>query len=171
MNRERTAAFFQSTRFKRVLFYVGLVFIVLTFLMSLNPEPFLKFGYGGVFVFALFGPASLVVPILALHMNVPLLAVVTALGMAINDAVSWYVGTLGHVVLPESKHVKRLEKNVRVYGRFALFFWALIPFPYDLIGLIAGYLGFSFAGFMVPTFSGRLVRFLLLGFGVLKLWQ
>lgn len=169
MTRDRIAAFIASKRFKRILFYTGLAFIVLTFILALNPAPFLRYGYAGVFVFALFGPASLLVPVLARYMNVPALAVVTASGMAINDSVSWYVGSLGAFVLPPSTTVLRLEKSLRSYGKFALFFWALIPFPFDIVGLIAGYSGFSFAGFIVPIFLGRLLRFLLLGYGVLGL--
>jgi len=166
MFRKNIAEFTKSARYKQILFITGLIFIILTFFISLNPEPFLILGYGGVFIFSLLGPATFIVPILAPLLNIPTLALVTALGMAINDSVSWYVGALGYEVLPQSAKVKRLEQSVRRWGKIALFFWALIPFPYDLIGLMAGYLGFSFLGFLIPTFAGRFVRFLLLGLGV-----
>lgn len=169
LNKEKISSFVSSRDFKRILFLFGIIFLILTAFIFTNPEPFLKFGYLGIFVFALFGPASLLVPVLAQHMNVPLLALVTALGMALNDSVSWLIGNTGHSIIPHSKRVERIEQIMIKHGKPALFFWALVPFPYDLIGLIAGYTGFSWKGFLVPTFLGRLCRFLLLGYGVIHL--
>jgi len=101
-------------------------------------------------------------------MNFIGLAFVTALGMGLNDSVSWLVGRSGDVVIPRSKRIIRLEGTIHRYGSLALFFWSLIPFPYDLIGLIAGYLEFSYKAFIIPTFLGRLIRFLILGMLLLK---
>ncbi len=169
MNKNQFIAFVQSKQAKRIVFVLGIAFLVLTAFIFRDPAPFLSFGYAGVFVFALFGPASLIVPVLAQHMNVPLLALVTALGMALNDSVSWLVGSSGHTVLPHSARMKKLETSLQKYGTYALYFWALIPFPYDLIGFIAGYTGFSWRSFVIPTFLGRLTRFFLLGYGAIHL--
>ncbi|HLD24974.1 MAG TPA: VTT domain-containing protein [Patescibacteria group bacterium] len=169
MTKEKIITFLESRDFKRFVFVLGILFLILTAFISVNPEPFLRFGYVGVFIFALFGPASLLIPVLSQHMNIWVLAVVTAAGMAINDSVSWVIGSLGHTVIPHSPKIERIEANLRKHGMPALFFWALIPFPYDLIGFIAGYLGFTYKSFIIPTFLGRLVRFMLLGFGVITL--
>lgn len=153
---------------KWVTVILGLSFIIYTFLfVARDPQPFLKFGYAGVFVFNLFGPGMLLIPFLAQHMNVPLLALVSALGMATNDSVSWIVGKNGDVLLPRNKRIIRIEELIGKYQGIALFFWALIPFPYDLIGLIAGYLQVPYKVFVAATFMGRFLRFLLLGFGTL----
>lgn len=171
MNSEKIIRLLESRDFKRFAFLSGIAFLILAGFIFSNPAPFLAFGYPGIFVFALFGPASLLVPIMAPHMNVWVLAVVTALGMAINDTVSWWIGTYGHTIIPHSQKVEKLEQTLRKRGSPALFVFALIPFPYDLIGLISGYLGFTFRGFIIPTFLGRLLRFILLGFGVIKLFS
>lgn len=171
MTIDKIVFFLNSRDFKRFVFLAGIVFLILTAFISVNPKPFLKFGYAGVFVFALFGPASLLIPILAPHMNVWGLAVVTAIGMAINDSVSWLIGSFGHSIIPHSQKVERLENSLKKFGTPALFFWALIPFPYDLIGFIAGYLGFTYKSFVTPTFLGRFIRFILMGFGVITLLQ
>ncbi len=158
--------FLRSKTWKWVTIVLGLSFFIYTFLfVARDPAPFLKFGYVGVFVFNLFGPGMFLIPSLALHMNVPLLALVSALGMATNDSVSWMVGKNGDVVVPRGKRVIRIEGLIVKYGAFALFFWALIPFPYDLIGLIAGYLQVPYRAFVLATFLGRFLRFLLIGFG------
>lgn len=169
MTKEKIIAFLASRDFKRFAFLLGIIFLIVTAFSWTNPEPFLKFGYPGIFVFALVGPAALLIPALATHMDVTSLALVTSFGYAINDSVSWAIGTYGHEVIPHSARVERLEKHIRKYGAFALLFWALVPFPYDLIGLISGYLGFPYLTFLVPTFIGRLIRFLLLGYGTLTI--
>lgn len=54
----KLAKILQSRKFKEITIILGVLFFVLTFVISLDPKPFLKFGYSGVFVFNLFGPAA-----------------------------------------------------------------------------------------------------------------
>lgn len=169
MNKEKWARFFDSKGFKRTIFIFGIVFLFLTTLISTQPEPFLKFRYFGVFVFNLFGPGTLLIPTLSKYMNVFLLAFSSACGMSLNDSLSWYIGSYSHEIIPHSRKMERIEKSVNKYGFSALFIWSLIPIPYDFIGLVAGYLGFSYRKFILPAFLGKFVRFLLLGLGILKI--
>lgn len=162
--------FFQSKRFKKLIVIVGIVFSISTFFIILQPEPFVRFGYPGVFVFNLFGPGTFLIPMLARRMNIFVLAVVTALGMAINDSVSWWVGKSGAVIFTRSKRVIKAEDTLHKYGPYGLLFFAFIPMPYDFIGIIAGYLEFPFWRFLIPTFLGRLVRFVLMGAGILTIF-
>lgn len=162
---------FRSKRFKWIVLILGVAFFILTLFISLDPKPFLRFGYLGVFIFNLFGPGTLLLPSLALHMNIVGLALASALGMTFNDSVSWVVGRSGDVVIPRSKKVERIEGTIHKFGVVALFFWSLIPIPYDIIGFIAGYLEFPYKIFIFPTFLGKFVRFLLLGVGVMTLFK
>lgn len=161
---------FQSKKFKKMTLILGVIFFIYTIIISFDPQPFIRFGYIGVFVFNLFGPGTLLFPSLVRHMNILDLAFVTALGMAFNDSVSWLIGKSGDVIIPRSKKVKRIEGTIYKYGSAALFFWSLIPIPYDIIGLIAGYLEFSYKSFILPTFFGKFVRFILIGYGVVALF-
>lgn len=168
--KERLAKLFQSKKFKKTTFVLGIVFLILTLFISLDPKPFLKFGYIGVFIFNLFGAGTLLAIPLSRHMNIIRLAFVTALGMAFNDSVSWLIGRSGDVVIPRSKKVEKIEKTIHRFGSVALFFWSLIPIPYDIIGFIAGYLEFSYKSFIIPTFLGKFVRFILLGSGIVAIF-
>ena len=170
INKQLFTSIFRSRRFKQFVFIVGVLFTILTAAISINPAPFLRFGYFGIFVFNLFGPGSLLIPSLARHFNIYFLALVSATGMAINDCISWFIGAYGNELIPRSSKVVRLEKGINRYGVYALFFWALIPFPYDLIGVIAGYLGISFTKFLIPTFLGRFLRFIFIGIGIIKIF-
>jgi membrane protein YqaA with SNARE-associated domain len=162
---------FQSKRFKKVALILGICFFILKIFISLDPKPFLKYGYIGVFIFNLFGPGTLIYPSLLKHMNMLGLAFATSLGMSFNDSISWVIGRSGDVIIPRSSKVERIERTIHKYGPVGLFFWSLIPIPYDIIGLIAGYLEIPYKNFVIPTFLGRLLRFILIGVGVLAIFN
>jgi len=161
---------FKSEKFKKAILVLGGLFYALTIIIVFNPDPFIKYGYFGVFVFNIFGPGTILVPTLSRYMNVIGVSVVGALGMALNDSVGWMVGRSGDVVIPRSKGVKKLEKKLHKWGSWMLFLLALIPFPYDIVAIIAGYLEFSYRSFVIPVFLARTIRFMLLGFGVVAVW-
>ena len=148
----------------------AVVFYLLAFVVAFKPEPFLRFGYWGIFAYNLFGPGTFLIPVVSRHFAVFGVALATSLGMAINDSVSWLAGKNGDIVFPRGRRVARIEAAIKKYGPFALFFWALIPFPYDFIAVIAGYLKLPFKRFLIPTFLGRLLRFLLMGSGIVAIW-
>jgi membrane protein YqaA with SNARE-associated domain len=161
---------FQTKVAKKIILTLGVLFYIATIVIALNPESFLKYGYIGVFVFNLFGPGTVLIPLLSRHMDIFLISIASAAGMAINDSVAWLVGKSGDVILPRSKKVEKAEKQIQKWGSFALFGWALIPFPYDFIAMIAGYLELSYKKFVFPVFLARFVRFVLLGSGIVAIW-
>ena len=167
-NKEKIVSFVKSTTFKRVTFFVGIILLIVTGLVAISPEPFLKFGYPGVFVMSAMGGSSLLLIPLASHFNIYLLAFAGAFGMAINDSIAWIIGNSGKAVVDRPVKLKKIEHSIEKYGIFAIFFWSLIPFPYDIIGLVAGYLGLSYVRYIIPTFLGKFIRFTLIGLGILS---
>lgn len=162
----------RSNTFKKILLVAGIIFLVASILISVDPEPFVRYGYLGVFVFNLLsGPGMLILPALSKHMNVIGLAFVTALGMAFNDTVSWIVGRSGQEILPGGEKIEKMKAGINKYGPWALLVWSMIPFPYDLIGLISGYLGFDYMKFLIPTFMGKFIRFLIIGGSSLAIFE
>ncbi|KKS80244.1 MAG: hypothetical protein UV54_C0012G0005 [Candidatus Beckwithbacteria bacterium GW2011_GWA2_43_10] len=115
--------------FKVFTLVFALIFYLLAFIIAFKPEPFLRFGYWGIFAFNLVGPGTFLVPSASRHFTVVGVALATALGMAINDSVSWLAGKNGDIVFPRGRRVARIEGYIKKYGPFALLFWALIPFP------------------------------------------
>lgn len=160
----------RSERIKNAIAAVSLIFMLATFIVAMDPGPFLGLGYVGVFVFSLFGSGIFIVPLVSRYLNIVVVAIVASLAMAINDVVGWYVGKRGHVVFPRSRRVLRAELTLHKYGPYALIFFSFLPLPYDFFGVIAGYLEFPFWRFVIPTFVGRLIRFLLIGAGVIAIW-
>lgn len=159
----------RSKKAKRITFILGLVLLLVSSVSFYDPKPFLRLGYFGIFVFSFLGSGSLLVASLAGKMDLLTLSLVATLGMALNDTISWFIGRSGEEVIPPSTKLKKIERIVHKYGFYGLFFFAVIPFPYDFIGLIAGYLGFSFSKFFIPTFLGKFIKVILLGFGAVKI--
>lgn len=150
----------------RLLFIAGVVFVVLTVVISLDPTHFIQFGYLGVFVFNLFGPGTLLIPLIADHFNVMVLALVSAVGMSLNDSVVYVIGRSGQSVVRPGKRSDKLRDWVTKYGRLGLFSFSLLPLPIDIVGGTVGYLSLSYSYFIVPTFAGKFLRFLVVGFVV-----
>lgn len=162
--------FFSSKPFKVFTLIFAVIFYLLAFVVAFAPQPFLRFGYLGIFAFNLFGPGMFLVPVASRHLAVFWVAVAAALGMAVNDLISWLAGRNGDVIFKRGQRVEKIEDKIKKFGPLALFFWALIPFPYDFIAVIAGYLKMPFWRFFLPTFLGRLLRFLGLGSGTVAIW-
>jgi len=128
------------------------------------------YGYAGVFLIALLGHATVLVP-------VPDLAVTFAMGGVLNP---WIVGAVagtgeglgeltgylaGYAVW-EAVHNQalyaRTEKWVKRYGARAIFVFAVVPNPlFDLAGMAAGALGMPWSRFFLACWAGKTVRSLV----------
>jgi len=141
------------------------------FRLSPYLEGFERYGYIGAFLVSLIGSSTVIFP-------VPGFVVFWA--MAASPAFSWawvglaagIGGSLGQstaylagyggaaVIVPEqSGWYQRAENWMRRYGGVTIFFLALVPLvPFDLIGIAAGTLRYSFWKFLVANLAGRLPR-------------
>lgn len=151
----------------RLLFIIGVIFVILTIFIAFDPLQFIQFGYFGVFVFNLFGPGTLLIPLIADHFNVVLLALVSAIGMSLNDSVVYVIGRSGQSVVKPGKRSDKVRDWVIKHGRLGLFSFSLLPLPIDVVGGTVGYLSLPYSYYIVPTFAGKFLRFLALGLVVI----
>ncbi|MBI4099533.1 VTT domain-containing protein [Candidatus Microgenomates bacterium] len=166
MTREEPAKFFQSERFRQFYFLLFLVLLIFGLYTIVRPEPFLKYGYFGVFLFNLLGgPGTYLIPSLSQKMSLVPLALSTAIGMTFNDSMGWVVGQASTAVFKKGDWTVRAEQILKKYGVWGLFILSVLPIPYDAIGLAIGYLGASYKIFFWPTLFGKFVRFILIGLG------
>lgn len=155
-----------SRWFKRIYFAISLVLLGIGFYSVINPQPFLRFGYVGVFIFnTLGGVGTFLIPTLSSQMNIWLLALATATGMGINDSIAWLAGRGSSEAVYKVKWADKAERFLDKYGWKSLFVLSAIPLPYDAIGLVSGYLGMDYLKFFVPTVFGKFVRVILIGYG------
>jgi len=128
------------------------------------------YGYAGVFLVALLGHATVLVP-------VPDLAVTFAMGGVLNP---WIVGAVagageglgeltgylaGYAVreaVQDQALYVRVRKWIKRYGAGAIFVFAVIPNPlFDLAGMAAGALGMPWPRFFLACWAGKTVRSLV----------
>ena len=147
----------------RLLFIVGVIFVILTIFIAFDPTHFIQYGYLGVFVFNLFGPGTLLIPLVADHFNLVVLALVSAVGMSLNDSVVYVIGRSGQSVVRPGRRSDRVRDWVTKYGRLGLFSFSLLPLPIDIVGGTVGYLSLPYSYFIVPTLAGKFLRFLAIG--------
>lgn len=160
------ANFLESTTFKKAYFVIFLLLFLFGIYIVVDPKPFLKYGYVGIFIFNFLGGlGSYLIPTLSQKMNLISLSFITALGMVCNDTISWIVGKGGTAVIQKGRWANRVEKLINRYGSLTFFVISALPVPYDIIGLIAGYLGIKYRNFSLPTFAGKFLRMMLIGMG------
>ena len=139
--------------------------------------PFLlkSFGYFGIFFISListstiFLPAPLyliIVAASALGMNPFLVALSSAFGMAIGELTSYFIGLGGNKLLEEKhkKGIKKFEIFFKKYGFIAIAITALIPFPFDIVGISAGLGRYEIKKFLLAVFIGRFFKAILLAY-------
>lgn len=102
------------------------------------------------------------------------LAVMATTGATLGETTAYLAGYWGRVAIPE-KHQKKYDEIQRLmwrYGSKGIFIVAMIPFPFDLVGLASGALRFPLWKFLVYSWPGRLIRTILVvyfGWGIFEI--
>ncbi len=134
------------------------------------------FSYTGIFIASLIVSASIVIPLpgpivilvaTLLNLNFFLVSVASASGSMIGELTGYYAGFLGNKMAKKTvKKYNRIEKFLRKYfNKYALviiFLAALLPFPFDLVGITAGASRYSIPKFLAVGFVGKFFKTLLL---------
>lgn len=154
-----------------------LLALVLNVLVVLLPPSWFdgwgSLGYVGVFVVTLLANASVFIPVpypgivakLGAHLNVGGVALLGAAGSSIGESTAFLVGRAGKGVVEETRFFRWLQHQLRTPLRAFIVLFALSAPPnpfFDIAGLTAGSIGVPFPIFLAATFSGRIVRMLIL---------
>ncbi len=135
-----------------------------------------SFGLVGVFFINLFGSATIFLPapgllsvgISATQSDPLLVAIIGALGASIGEGTTFLFGYTSNKLLDLEKHkfIKKFKKNVfDKYGNAVILFFAFTPNPlFDGIGMIAGLSKFPVKKFLILTFIGRLLRYIVIAY-------
>lgn len=143
------------------------------------------FGYLGIFLLSLISTSTLFLPFplysivtiaSALGMHPFLVSIFSALGMTIGELTGYLVGVGGGSFI-EKKHksiIKKFENFFKRFGILTISLFAFLPFPFDIIGIMAGMGKYDIKKFFLATFIGKFFKALLLsytGYFVVKiLW-
>lgn len=132
-----------------------------------------NFSYVGVFVVALIATSTIIVPFpvdvaifftpgLGLH---PLLVSIAAgLGASVGELTGYYVGVGGGTIksVKNSRITRFFVRFFKKAGFLTLVVTAAIPFPFDVIGILAGVSKYDVKKFLVATAIGKTLKALLI---------
>jgi len=141
-----------------------------------------RFGYIGVFAFAIIGSASMFIPVpgaaagitLGLLLSpipyVPLpqpivVGVIVAAGSAIGELTGYSTGVGGRAVIGNSRAGRILVTLMRRHGTLTVFCVAAAPNPFiDVGGIAAGVAGMTMRRFMAVMFIGKCVNYITIAY-------
>lgn len=141
-----------------------------------------RFGYIGVFAFAIIGSASMFIPVpgaaagitLGLLLSpipyVPLpqpivVGVIVAAGSVIGELTGYSTGVGGRAVIGNSRAGRVLVTLMRRHGTLTVFCVAAVPNPFiDVGGIAAGVAGMTMRRFMTVMFIGKCVNYITISY-------
>ena len=135
-----------------------------------------SFGLLGVFLLNLVGSATIFFPtpafisvgITATQINPLLVAFIGALGAALGEGTTFLFGLTSNKFFNLEKHkiLKKLKKIIHnKWGAVAILALAFIPNPFfDGIGILAGLSRYPIKRFLLLTFFGRFLRYIVIGY-------
>jgi len=168
MKKAQLAEYIASPLFRKVFGVLGILFIILTYFISINPGSFLGFGYFGIFVFNVVSSGLLLLPLVVGKFNIIGIVVVSSLGNIINTSINYVVGHSSSRMFSHLPFINSLKKFVKRFGLVAVYVLSIVPFPIDINGLLSGYLEIPFRHYILANFLGKLTVFLLAGLGLLS---
>lgn len=158
-----------------VLVLLGIIFFLPVF-FQIRYHELRSFGLLGVFLLNLIGsatiffptPAFLSVGITATQTNPLLVAFIGALGAALGEGTTFLFGftSIKFFNLEKHKVLKKVKKIIHnKWGGIVILAFAFIPNPFfDGIGILAGLSRYPIKRFLLLTFCGRFLRYIVIGY-------
>jgi membrane protein YqaA with SNARE-associated domain len=169
--KKKTAGIVKSKFFKVASIVLGILFIILTYFISISPDSFLQYGYAGVFVFNVISSGLLIMPVLVDKLNIFLVVLVSAFGNILSTSINYLVGNTSNHLFSKNPIVIMLKKWMERFDLFIVYILAIVPLPLDVNGLLSGYVGIPYKRYIFVNFLGKVTVFLLVAFGIITVSQ
>lgn len=182
-NRQSAGAGVSSQRRKVIFLLTLLLVIAITIVLHLtygrHPERLEELKthfYWGAFLISVIGNATIIFPgaVLVILSNLGILlyagtgligpvivGLVGGAGAAIGETTGYVAGYSGREIVAKRKMYGRVEGWVRKWGALAIFLFSLIPFVFDLVGIVAGVLRFPLWKFIFFCWLGRTILYVV----------
>lgn len=163
--------------------FVLLALNVTVFMLPIDYQVFGAWAYPGVFLITFLANAAIALPIpylpivaqVARQVELPaLVVVVAALASVLGESVAYLIGRVEKDLFTDHPVYLRLQRLVGRPWRAALALFVLaVPLNplFDVAGIAAGALGIPYRTFFWAVFSGRIIRFAILVWGVAALFR
>ena len=134
-------------------------------------EELKTYGYLGAFVISIIFNATIILPagnmliLVALGATMPspvLVGIVGAAGAAIGEITGYVAGASGRRLISRGRLYGRIEGWVTRWGSLSIFVISMVPFVFDVVGIVAGASRFSFWRFLLFCWFGRTVLYIVI---------
>ena len=146
---------------------------VTVFFLADRIQELKSLGYLGAFSIMLLGNATIVLPAPGLALvfalgsglqSIPL-GIAAGAGAALGELTGYLAGLSGRTAMKNQALYKRFERWMEQYGSLTIFALAAIPNPFfDIAGVAAGGLGFSWRRFLLAAWAGKTVQGILIAY-------
>ena len=158
------------------------LFLALTIIFGIifvywrNPDIFEEleaYGYLGAFLISIILNGTIILPvsnvavIMSLGATLPsplLVGLAGGFGAAIGELTGYLAGRSGRGLLKRNRVYVRLEKWVEKWGWLAVFTMSIIPFVFDIVGIIAGALRMPLWRFFLACWAGRTISYIIMAY-------
>ncbi len=160
-----------GTRILAIAFSVAITVVVV--LNADRMQEMQRLGYLGVFIVALAGNATVVLPVPSMAMtfasgsvlNPWLVGVVAGLGEPLGELTGYLAGYGGSAIIEESARYQRIKASLEKHAFLTLFILSAIPNPlFDLAGMAAGVLHYPVYKFLIACWLGKTLKALTVAF-------
>ncbi|MGI8419959.1 MAG: hypothetical protein ACR2LN_04940 [Candidatus Levyibacteriota bacterium] len=100
--------------------------------------------------------------------NIVLVILFSALGNILNTSVNNLVGNTSNHLFSKNSLVITLKHWMERYGLLVVYFLAIVPFPFDINGLLSGYEGILYKKYLLVNFLGKVTIFTHVALGILS---
>ncbi len=147
---------------------------VLIFINRAQIAQFAHLGYPGIFLIALLGSATVLMPmpgllfttLMGTVFNPFIVAIVSGLGAGIGELSGYLAGYSGQGVLEKSKYAPTLMELTRKYGMPGIALMAMIPNPaFDVVGITAGVMKMPLLKFLIAAIIGNIIKMMVFAYG------
>jgi membrane protein DedA with SNARE-associated domain len=168
---------------KRIIPLLALLLViaitVVLFLYGRSPERIAglrNYEYFGAFLISLIGNATILLPGIVLPVltglgayfykvngliGPVLVGLAGSAGAAIGELVGYLAGYSGRKIVTGNKRYERMAGWVSRWGSLGIFFLALVPLFFDLVGIAAGVLRFPVWRFILFCWLGRTILYVV----------
>ncbi len=153
------------------------------YLYQSHPEKIAElqgYGYLGAFLISLTLNATIILPagnILVLAVlgatlpSATLVGLAGGTGAALGEITGYMAGYSGQAMIKKGERYRRLEGWIKRWGIITIFLLSMVPFFFDLAGIAAGALRFSFWKFLLACWLGRTLLYILVALAGAWGWQ
>jgi uncharacterized membrane protein YdjX (TVP38/TMEM64 family) len=132
-----------------------------------------NYGYIGIFLISVIGNATIILPAPTFLTAFAggsvfspwVVGIIAAAGATVGELTGYLAGLSGQAIVENQEMFDRFQRWMRGYGLLALFVLAVIPNPFfDIAGIIAGISRIPLAYFLLITWAGKIIKFLIIAY-------